>query len=456
MSRYPPLCLMFVLSIAIIFSSTSSSLFSLTFATSNTAATTTSLNTTFENNTDASVSDLFTSSVLSEQDQQNKSTSNFEISNRIKTAINDRVENNNSNAAIVIGFVDPNGTQFYGYGKLSNMSKEAVDENTIFSIGSTTKVFTTILLADMVNQGLIKLNDPIEKYLPLNISVPQFNGHKITIEDLATHTSGLSEFPPNFCSSFDPAKNDVQDSVSYRISLFNCTKDYDFNQFYQALSNFTLTREPGSKVEYSTFGIGLLGHILALKSNMSSFDELLKDDILDVLGMNDTGFVLSGALKSRVAVGHFNGEELPSVNLSNPIAPGGALHSTASDMVKFLSANMGLMKTDLNDAMQESHLIRMSTGQILPNNLQLFDKNNNIGLYVGLGWFVTTNYGHQVIWHNGATIGGYNAYMAFNPSTERGIVILCSTDIADINITTISFSQNDKLSNLIWALLNAR
>ena len=139
--------------------------------------------------------------------------------------------------------------------------------------------------------------------------------------------------------------------------------------------------------------------------------------------------------------------------MSSPIAPGGALHSTVSDMLKFLSANIGLIKTELDDAMQESHLIRLSTGQLLPNNLQASDKNN-IGLYVGLGWFITTNFGHEVIWHNGATVGGYNAYMAFNPTTERGIVILCSTDLADINITTISFSQNDKLSSLVWSLLN--
>jgi serine-type D-Ala-D-Ala carboxypeptidase/endopeptidase len=185
---------------------------------------------------------------------------------------------------------------------------------------------------------------------------------------------------------------------------------------------------------------------------MSSFDKLLEHDILDVLGMDDTSFALSESQKSRLAVGHFNGQELPTLNMSSPIAPGGALHSTVSDMLKFLSANMGLIKTILDDAMQESHLIRHSTGQILPNNLQASD--NNVGLYVGLGWFITTNYGNEVIWHNGATVGGYNAYMAFNPTTERGIVILCSTDLANINISTISFSQNDELSSLIWTLLN--
>ena len=205
-------------------------------------------------------------------EEKNDSKSTFKITDQIKALINDLIDKNKTNAAIEIGFVNPNGTQFYGHGKLSNTSNDTVDQNTIFAIGSNTKVFTTILLADMVNKGLIKLDDPIEKYLPSNVKVPQYNGHKITIEDLATHTSGLPEFPNNYCPSFDPAKTAVVDSAQYRKDLFNCTKNYTFDQLYQGLSNTTITREPGTKVEYSTFGIGLLGHILALKSNMSSFD----------------------------------------------------------------------------------------------------------------------------------------------------------------------------------------
>ena len=80
--------------------------------------------------------------------------------------LNNLADKNKTNGAIAIRFVDPNGTQFYGHGKLSNTSNATVDQNTIFAIGSNTKVFTTILLADMVNKGLVKLDDPIEKYLP--------------------------------------------------------------------------------------------------------------------------------------------------------------------------------------------------------------------------------------------------------------------------------------------------
>lgn len=135
--------------------------------------------------------------------------------------------------------------------------------------------------------------------------------------------------------------------------------------------------------------------------------------------MNDTGFALSDGPKSRLDVEHFNGEELPTMNGSSPIAPSGALHSTVKDMLKFLSANMRLIKMILDQPIQQSHLIRYSTWQILPNNLQTLGKSNNVGLYVGLGWFIIMNFDYEIVWHNGATIGGYNAYMAFNPTTER-------------------------------------
>ena len=233
----------------------------------------------------------------------------------------------------------------------------------------------------------------------------------------------------------------------------NCTNNYTFNQFYQGLSNTTLSRIPGSQFQYSSLGIGLLGHILTLKSNMSSFDEHLEHNILDVLGMNDTRYVLSDSQKSRLAVGHYNGQELPSWDVPSPIDPAGGVYSSTSDMLKFLSANMELIKTKLNDSIQESHLIRHSTGPSLPNNLQASNNADTIGSYVGLGWIITTNFGQEVIWHYGITLGGYNAFMAFNPTMERGIVILSSAAYTNNNISNLDFNQKDNLSSLIWNLL---
>jgi serine-type D-Ala-D-Ala carboxypeptidase/endopeptidase len=407
-----------------------------------------------------SIQRTLSSILMSTQEEKNKSSSAFKITGQLKTLINALVDKNNTNAAIAIGFIDPNGTQFYGHGKMSNTNTTTVDQNTIFAIGSITKVFTTTLLADMVNQGIVKLNDPIEKYLPSNIKLPQYKGHKITLEDLATHTSGLPNFPSNYCTSFDPMSTAFQHSIQYRKDLMDCTKNYTFNQFYQALSNTSLLREPGSKFEYSNFGMGLLGHILTLESNMTSYDELLSKRILDVLDMNSTSIGLSDSQKSRLAIGHFNGgQELPTWNASNPIAPGPALHSTVSDMLKFLSANMGLIKTKLDDAMQKTHLIRHSTDHLLPNdepasfNTGNFD-TNKLGFYVGLGWMIATNFGQEIVWHSGSTPDGYNSFMVFNPAKERGIVILCSADTSNINISDIIFKQKNDLSSLIGDLLN--
>lgn len=383
------------------------------------------------------------------------SISVFKITDEIKDGINVLLDSNRTNAAIVIGIVDRNGTQFYSNGKISNTNGTTVDKNTVFAIGSNTKVFTTTLLAEMVEDGLIKLNDPIDKYLPTYVMVPQYNGHKITIEDLATHTSGLPEFPSNYCPRFAISNAQTLDDKVQRVrNLTNCTKDYTFSQLYQALSNTTITREPGSKYEYSTFGSGLLGRILTLKSNMSSYDELLTKRILNVLGMNSTGIYLSDEQKSRLAIGHLSGRELPLFNISNPIAPGGGLYSSANDLLKFISANAGLIKTKLDSAMQASHLIIHSTGFLIPNNIDVSGKSEDIELYIGLVWLITTNLGNEIIWHNGGTVGGYNAFMGFNPATNRGIVVLCNTGVADVDITTLALNQKGKLSSLIWNLLS--
>ena len=392
----------------------------------------------------------------SPQKEPDNSKSTFKITDTLKSLVNSVVDNNRTNAAIVVGLVDPNGTQFYGHGTISNANNATVDQNTIFAIGSNTKVFTAILLADMIQDGLIKLDDPIEKYLPSNVTVPQYKGHKITIEDLATHTSGLPEFPPNFCPSFFKKNPQTpSDEIQLQIDLTDCTKNYTFDQFYQGLSNTTISREPGTKLAYSTFGSALLGDILTSKSNMSSYEELVKKRVLDVLGMDSTSVNLSDEQKSRLAAGHLYGQELPILNLSNPLAPGGALYSSASDMLKFLSANMGLIKTKLSNAMQESHLIRHNTGLVIPNNIAVSSNNTTTGtgFYVGLGWFVTTDFGNEIIWHNGATGGGYNAFMAFNPITDRGIVILCSADKRDADITLAGLHNDNNLSYLVWNLL---
>lgn len=388
--------------------------------------------------TDLSIAENISSSIstmlpLSQNKQQEVLQSDkpidFEITNDLKKLIRTLVDNG-TNAAIVIGLVDSNGTQFYGYGKTSNVTNATiVNEDTIFDIGSITKTFTTTLLADMVNEGIFKLEDPIENYLPSSVKVPMYYEQKITLEDLATHTSGLPENPPNL-------------QVSNITSYSNYTRE----QLYQALSNITIKSAPGTHFEYSNMGIAILGDILVSKTGMP-YEELVKYRILNVLGMNSTMINLSDPLISRLALGHENGIEIPTTSIDllipPPLAPAGSLRSSVADMIKYLSANMDLIKTKLNEAMENTQTIRSYTNltKIAPYNI-----------YIGLGWITTTNFGSQIIWHNGEVVG-YNSLAIFNPTTQRGIVILCSCMSEDIGVANIGFGPHDELSNTIWNLL---
>ena len=321
---------------------------------------------------------------------------------------------NKSKAALVVGLIDPNGTKVYSFGNISKENNIPVNASTIFNIGSITKTFTTLLLADMVKQGLVNLNDPIEKYLPSNVKVPQFKGQKITLEDLATHTSGLPEWPSNIW-------------LNNNAGTFN--PNYNATLLYQALSNTTLSRAPGSQFQYSSFGLGLLGHLLSVKAGVP-YEQLVKDRILDVLGMNDTTITLSPYdIKYRFAVGHQGGKEIVTPTVSDIIAGSGKFRSTAADMLKYTSANLGFLHTKLDEAIQLQHLIVHPAISANPMNYSE---------YAALGWRVLTNLGTETLTHTGA-INGWNAFVGFTPAKQIGVVLLCSCDSKDADMGNLGF-----------------
>ncbi|HKR74140.1 MAG TPA: serine hydrolase domain-containing protein [Candidatus Nitrosocosmicus sp.] len=329
-----------------------------------------------------------------------------------------QVEEYMPDISIVIGVVSPNGTEVYSYGNISKVNNTKVNENSIFDIGSITKTFTTALLMDMVKGGLINLDDPIEKYLPENVIVPSYDGHLITIENLATHTSGLPDFPTNW----------------------NRNQIYTNEQVYSFLSNMSLQSEPGVFANYSDFGMGLLGHILALKSG-ASYESLVKDRILNVLGMDSTGIAMNSTsvtypdlIKSRLAMGHSGGEEIGLEFIPEALQSAGAMYSTANDLMKYLSANLGLIDTKINDIMQETQLIRSEYQQppATRATAELFSSNNSLSAsFVGLGWFIDTNLGEEIIQHSGS-IDGYSSFIGFNPDKQVGLIELCSCEGVDM------------------------
>ena len=313
-----------------------------------------------------------------------------------------RTGENHKAVGIVMGLLDTSGERFLASGTTEPGGAVKPDPDTVFEIGSITKVFTSLALADMVLRGEVRLDDPVAKFLPATVKLPERDGRKITLIDLSNQVSGLPRMPDNF----KPA--DVGDPYV----------DYGPPQMYEFLAKVKLPRGIGERYEYSNLGVGLLGHALALKAGVS-YEDLVRKRVLEPLGMNDTAVTLPGRLKAHLAVG--SGPNLSPVKNWNfdALAGAGALRSTARDMLKFLAAATGLRETPLRKAFDLMLKEERPTGT--PD------------LTIGMAWHIWRKYGTEIVWHNGGT-GGYRSFAGFDPAKRTGVVVLCNTSFGVVDL----------------------
>jgi serine-type D-Ala-D-Ala carboxypeptidase/endopeptidase len=324
----------------------------------------------------------------------------------IRQILVERIDVQRRSVGIAVGVIAPDRRSVITYGHLSKHDPRPVDGDTIFEIGSETKVFTSLLLADMVQREEVALNDPVAKFLPEAVKMPERNGRPITLVDLATHTSGLPRLPGN-------------------LSLKRPTNpyaDYSVEDLYQFLSTHQLTRDIGSQYEYSNLGGGLLGHVLACRAG-ATYETLVESRICEPLGMRATRITLTPEMQARLAVGH-NAALQTVENWDLPtLAGAGALRSSANDMLTFMTANLGYTQSRLAPAMAAMLKERRPTGQP--------------GLEVALGWHILASDATEIAWHNGGT-GGYRSFMGFEPKTRVGVLLLSNastpTGVDDIGL----------------------
>jgi len=334
----------------------------------------------------------------------------------IRRILAERIDTGRQAVGIVVGVVDPGGRRVVGYGKLAAADARTPDGDTVFEIGSVTKVFTSLLLADMVARGEVALDDPVSKYLPPEVRMPRRGGREITLQDLATHTSGLPRLP----SPFTP-KNPA-----------NPYADYTVDDLYRFLSSHELRRDIGAQYEYSNLGGGLLGHVLARRAGMD-YESLVRARITGPLGMNDTRIALTPEMRARLASGH-NDRLAPVANWDLPtLAGAGALRSTANDLLKFLAVPLGDPNAPLAKAMAAMLAVRRPTGAAT--------------LEIALGWHVAKRGGREIVWHNGGT-GGYRSIVAFDPAARAGVVVLSNT-FTNVGVDDIGQHLLDPSSPLI-------
>ena len=291
-------------------------------------------------------------------------------------------------AGVVIGVLQRGTRRLFAYGP--------VKEDSIFEIGSISKTFTALMLAQMVAQHKVKLDEPVRELLPPG-TVAKPAGAEITLLDLATQQSGLPPMPDNF----HPA--DPQDPYA----------DYHAANLYEFIAKHGVSKPAVARFKYSNLGLGLLGQALANRAAMT-YPELLKALVTGPLGLSDTGVKLSPEQEKRFAPGHGPQHQVVHPWNIDALAGAGAIRSTAGDMLTYLEAQLHPDRAPagtLASALAMCHELRADS---FP------------GMKIALAWLVETMTGN--VWHDGAT-GGYRSYALFNPSEDFALVVLFNTTI---------------------------
>ncbi len=308
-----------------------------------------------------------------------------------------------THAGVAIGIVEHGHRQTFSYGP--------VQTDSVFEIGSISKTFTGLLLAQLTEQGKVRLDEPVRDLLPPGTVAKPAAGPEITLLDLSDQHSGLPHMPDNF----------------HPANPSNPYADYSAALLYAFVAKHGIALPEHATFGYSNLGVGLLGQALSDRAGVP-YPKLLAGQITGPLAMRDTAVSLSPDMRARFTQGH-SGDHQPAPAWDlDALAGAGGIRSTAPDMLTYLEAQLHpdhLSATALHTpdgktlpaAIQKSHILHAEAGP---------------GMHIALNWFRVDSTGS--FWHNGAT-GGYSAYALFNPEKDFALVVLSNTTVTADNFT---------------------
>ncbi len=303
---------------------------------------------------------------------------------------------NATTASLAIGIVHNNKVNTFFYGETHKGDKNSLPTaNSIYEIGSISKIFTSILLADLVEKNIISLDDSIAKFLPDSVRANPFI-QKITFKQLANHTSGLPRLPSN-----------LDKTIGFDIN--NPYKNYTRKELYQLLKGIELQNEPGDNYEYSNLGFGLLTDIISTITH-KSYSQSVKDLISTPLGLTNTTEKIDPKTQQILPVYNEKGELVPVWDFQ-VLAGTVALKSTVNDLLRFAQYQFKMPENELENAMA---LTRQFTYYLPPTT------------DIGLGWHMEMSNDVITYWHNGGT-GGSSSYIALVPDLKSAVIILSNS-----------------------------
>ena len=304
--------------------------------------------------------------------------------------------------AFVIGVVRNGETVVRGYGEIAKGSGKEPDGDTLMRVGSITKAFCGATLASMVADGTVNFGDPLQDRLGWDVKIPERDGKKIRLIDLATHSSGL------------PREAEGTQGE-------NATSDRSKEDYVKALASDPQLFAPGTGILYSNVGFDMLAQALA-NAGGKPYPDLLKERVLDPAGLQDTRFDLTEADKTRTMQGHnFDGSPMPIIPTSPLIVGAGGLYSTANDMLRWLRWHLGADSKDFEMRLLD-HAAYLDRDGLNP----VFGMDEGGAMdAMGLGWVIMRPEGNRpLIFHKSGGLQGEFSFVAFAPA--RGIGVFAS------------------------------
>ena len=330
---------------------------------------------------------------------------------------------------MVIGVISGDDTFIVGFGETTKGSGVKPDSQTVWQIGSASKVFTSNIFAAMIVEGKVKLTDPIRDYVPKDIRVPSYEGREITLLDLATHTSG---FPRSIES--EDLKSDL--SGDYQKNPY-----YTAKEFYPWLDNYKLDVKPGTRYLYSNVGFALLGDILARREDLT-YGELVEKYIANRYDLKDTTLSPNKEQKIREAASYWmNGDLIRDDWVFKFEQPSGGIYSTADDLTKFIRLNLGLIDESYYPVTDIAHGVYILRTELV--NPYSFGPSG-----MALGWEV--DFAHNALpatLSKNGWVSGFNTWIILVPSEKIAVFSISNKPFIFIN---------EELENILRSTIGAK
>lgn len=312
-------------------------------------------------------------------------------------------------ASYAIGIVTRDGIQVHG--KIHDDMRDLEIGRSVFEIGSNTKTFTSLLLAKLVQEGKVSLDDPIVTYKPEYKNALTFNGEEVTFRHLATHSSRLPR------EDIKKLRKRIKENKHDQDNVF---KHYTLDDLHEFYIGHDLKKEIGEKWGYSNIGFGLLGNVLSEILGMS-YEDAIQTHILKPLGMNDT-FIHGNEEQMSRYVKSYNKKSKRIDPIELPAIQGaGALKSTINDMIIYLQHQMGMVDSPLQEAISLTHQVQ---GVKAHKKVQM-----------GLSWFIEEKkWSSYPIIHHGGTTMGFHTYFGFIKEEQIGVVIFSTIQLKTLRL----------------------